>query len=762
MKRISSMRRASLVALGLLAVGSSFMGCLNRPIQPIEPRDTSTIVEKLPRSNVDKIDLLLMLDNSGSMGDKQAILSAAVPELVRGLLNPNCVDENGVVVSTPKTAIEGCPKGTEREFEPVKDIHVGVVTSSLGDLGTKACASAKRRDDHGKLVTADNMGGAVKTYQDKGFLQWDPDKKLKPQGEDDLDGFGEHVKELVGGVTEQGCGYEMQLESWYRFLVDPDPYQSVNIVSHAGSSWVSAEPQGIDTELLQERNDFMRPDSLLAIVMLTDENDCSINDTGYGVMAINGGTDRGMARARSECEKDINDPCCRSCAQQVANDTCPADPACATTLTKDEDPVNLRCWNTKKRFGMDFLFPTSRYVDGLKEKNVKNRRGELVPNPIFNPSDPTASARDSSLVFLAGIVGVPWQDIARRNAQGKPDLKVGLNQDGEAVGGLMSFQEMSVKDTKSGLTTWDLILGDPENNIVPADPLMWESRGPRMGQNPLTGEPLAPTTANSPTANSGNGHEFTPNDKLDPLQFACTFPLPAPEKDDECAQLKDSPLCQKADGTHDDTMRYGAKGFPGIRELEVLKGLGEQGIVGSVCPAQMQTKDPTYGYSPAVGGIIERLKQRLANKCLPHPLTPDKKNGNSVSCLVLEAQKVTDPSVCNQCNTDARGPVEARHQSAVAEARKQGDFNCFCEIPQLLGDEGKQCQTDASPDPLYNGKPIDGWCYVDALEGGAKIVKKDCKNSTDRQEVRFVGNGHSAPGTTLFITCNQDNSVGSE
>jgi len=37
------------------------------------------------------------------------------------------------------------------------------------------------------------------------------------------------VRVMVLGAGQTGCGYESQLESWYRFLVDPDPYQSISI-----------------------------------------------------------------------------------------------------------------------------------------------------------------------------------------------------------------------------------------------------------------------------------------------------------------------------------------------------------------------------------------------------------------------------------------------------------------------------------------------------------------------------------------------------
>ncbi|EYF06119.1 Hypothetical protein CAP_2309 [Chondromyces apiculatus DSM 436] len=77
--------------MAALATVGTF-GCLQRPIETLEPRTTTTIVERLTQSAVDKIDILLAIDNSISMADKQDILALAVPDLVEGLVNPPCVD----------------------------------------------------------------------------------------------------------------------------------------------------------------------------------------------------------------------------------------------------------------------------------------------------------------------------------------------------------------------------------------------------------------------------------------------------------------------------------------------------------------------------------------------------------------------------------------------------------------------------------------------------------------------------------------------
>jgi hypothetical protein len=275
---------AATVTLGM----TGMMGCLNRPIEPLEPRRTSTIVERLTQSSVDKIDLVLGIDNSRSMADKQQILEVAIPDLVNGLVNPRCLDPNGVPSAMQPTGpLESCPiAGHKREFEPVTDIHIGIISSSIGGHGADACPDQENNtcapspnftnNDKGHLVTrGDECGGVdVATYQNKAFLAWDPKQKLTPPGEGNLMNLTTSLAQMVVGTGQIGCGYEAQLESWYRFLVDPEPYEKITAIDG------KATPENVDQTLLTQRADFLRPDSLLAIIMLTDENDCSIKEFG--------------------------------------------------------------------------------------------------------------------------------------------------------------------------------------------------------------------------------------------------------------------------------------------------------------------------------------------------------------------------------------------------------------------------------------------------------------------------------------------------
>ncbi|MEZ4437818.1 MAG: hypothetical protein R3B72_01925 [Polyangiaceae bacterium] len=490
-----------------MIAGSAAMvtGCLNRPIERVEPRTTTTIVERLTQSSVDKIDLLLVIDNSRSMADKQEILNLAVPDLVNELINPKCVDDNGMPLQAaqqPTDPLQDCPAGSQREFDPILDIHIGILSSSIGSHGADACDPAQMSNlnfsvnDKAHLIERSGTDAGdppVPTWEGKGFLAWDPSGEphtsgpFSGPGEADINNLTANVRAMVTGAGEVGCGYEATLEAWYRFLVDPTPYESITIDKN------SAVLEGTDTVIVGDgpnnpgqRQLFLRPDSLLAIIMLSDENDCSIRDGGQFYFAAQLGNNFRLPRPRAACATDPNDECCRSCGQGPGAGCSEAQDDCSTNLSLAEDHPNMRCFNQKQRFGIDFLYPTDRYVTGLTQFQVQDRFGNVADNPLFTdllPGDEISAVRDQGLVFIAGIVGVPWEDIARRNDAGLPDLINGLDSEGNVAGGFQSGIELAANDT------WNLILGDPncyatDPNCRPEDPHMIESILPAAARTP--------------------------------------------------------------------------------------------------------------------------------------------------------------------------------------------------------------------------------------------------------------------------------------
>ncbi|HRI68225.1 MAG TPA: hypothetical protein PK156_28540, partial [Polyangium sp.] len=88
----------------LLGLGAlTFLANCSGDATDLGPPCTTTIItEKLQQSSLDKIDILLAIDNSRSMADKQQILALAVPDLVKSLINPRCINQmDGTIAPQP-------------------------------------------------------------------------------------------------------------------------------------------------------------------------------------------------------------------------------------------------------------------------------------------------------------------------------------------------------------------------------------------------------------------------------------------------------------------------------------------------------------------------------------------------------------------------------------------------------------------------------------------------------------------------------------
>lgn len=798
--------------LGLATVSVALSGCLDRPVGVEQPRTTNVLVDTLVQSAVDKIDLLFVVDNSISMADKQAIMALAVPDLVRRLVSPVCV-EGDMVVEEPASSKDICTRGA-REFNPINDIHIGIVTSSLGGYGAQLdCSGQGNADAVQSIDMAELLGSlprgstAAPSAGATGFLSW--------TATSDVTAFGDEFTNLVKSAGEYGCGWEATLESWFRFLVDPYPYTKIvrkacNASDTANScagpeTMPGTETPMLNQKILDQRKQFLRPDSLLAIVMLTDENDCSFKASGQtwrlsqsaqadasGALAYYPAF-RGTA-ACSNPEMGPNHKCCHSCGQATVPDGCPTMPdamgaaaavGCEAgrkfTIDETGDHPNLRCYDQKRRFGVDYLYPTVRYSNALKQHSVcpplssdtvavDGCQYDPAPNPIFADldDDPTpAVPRPQGLIFLAGILGVPWQDIAvDPNA---PTLKYRVNRpDADAM----------------DLIDWNLILGpDVEPGVPrqPADPLMRESVTPRTGTNPATGEALAPPGSGY-MANKINGHEWTIKDESD-LQYACIFPV----ADNKCITKADAeakrdngesvsncdctdypgdewgnPLCQAQGDAFDDTQRH-AKAYPGLRELEVLKAYGANSIVASICPKSVDDAGAAdYGYRPAVRAIVDRLKEQLADQCLTRSLSiKEGDKGPEAACKIIEAKRLGPGETANCEAARARTPVEeaidqiARRELEEKNQCKKGE----CDKSQFQLCTITQITSGTNPDAYESclnkleAPKGDGWCYVDPAKGlGSNDLVAKCPE-TARRKLRFVGLGTPETNTVTLYAC---------
>jgi hypothetical protein len=188
------------------------------------PESTPETLTSIPIGGLhDKVDLLFMIDNSPSMAPKQTELRARFPELLQKF------------------------QALASAGNPVS-YHIGVVTSDLGAgpyvLGSGQCRPGGDNGALQKLGAAADESCAPPTGS-ANFIDYDQINGTDnlPAGQDLPTTFA-----CMASVGDKGCGFEQPLESVYLALHDPP-------AANAG---------------------FLRPDALLVVVFLTDEDDCSI------------------------------------------------------------------------------------------------------------------------------------------------------------------------------------------------------------------------------------------------------------------------------------------------------------------------------------------------------------------------------------------------------------------------------------------------------------------------------------------------------
>jgi len=525
-----------------------------------------------------KVDILFVVDNSASMNDKAELLAASAGTLLRKL--------------APAT----------------NDVHVGVISSSLGSFGGDTCADTPPMNGLAHLQTK-APGGATVAGAAQGFLSFTGGS---------VDALVTDTESLVKGVgATLGCGLEAQLESVHRFLSAPDPWQKVSI-----DRTNQARYDGVDAELLAQRAAFLRPDSLVVVVMLTDEDDSSVDPLSIGgqgwafmanqfpgstVFRADGKTTT-APRASSACTTNPASPDCTSCGFAATCDASTpdcqalkADPECQKNggyWGPNEDQLNVRFHRMKERYGIDPQFPLSRYTDALTKVKVPRRSDEHAESPGPMGSRKIApydggTASCTNPLFAASLPKGPGDELCNLpvGPRGKELVVFAV------IGGVPETL-LSAGAPKS----WDAVVGpDPGafeyDNI---DPHMIQSTEPRAGLAPPS------TTLGDNGPDPVHGREWLT--QKDDLQYACTFTLPTPrtctasDPSCDCAPSgKYPPLCGATAST-----QVKAKAYPTIRPLRVARSLGDRAITASICPS-----DPSLGYAGTMSILAARLEPRI-------------------------------------------------------------------------------------------------------------------------------------------------------
>jgi hypothetical protein len=288
------------------------------------PRDLETPVPrpcgKLEEIEVRNLDLLFMVDNSGSMKEEQTALRRELPRMIERLTSG---DTDG----------DGKP-----DMRPIVELHLGVVSSNMGLVGIVGIDKCMGLGDDAVLqhTPSFELSDCAPSYPS--FLTYRSANGDSAQTASDF--------ACISTLGTDGCGFEQPLEAVLKALW-PSNDDRITFLP---------DPQG---EGARGRGDtdnagFLRPTggtdtSLVAVVLVSDEDDCSSKNTAH-----------------------LRPPAF-------------LDPARREDRLLLTQGLNVRC-----ELNPDHLHAVSRYVDGLQA---------LRPD-------------SQGLVVLGAIVGVPTALVA--------------------------------------------------------------------------------------------------------------------------------------------------------------------------------------------------------------------------------------------------------------------------------------------------------------------------------------------------------------
>jgi hypothetical protein len=180
---------------------------------------------------ISAVDLVVMVDNSGSMREEQEALARWFPDLIRELVAPSDADGDRLP-----------------DHAPADDLHIGVISQDLGTAWYYVSTCPRPGGgDRGCFLHAPDPAahGCAPAYPR--FLERDSSNA----DEYDADRMGTDFA-CIATLGTDGCGFEQQIEAARRALVE------------------NTAPGGCN-------EGFLRPDSLLGVIWVSDENDGSVD-----------------------------------------------------------------------------------------------------------------------------------------------------------------------------------------------------------------------------------------------------------------------------------------------------------------------------------------------------------------------------------------------------------------------------------------------------------------------------------------------------
>jgi len=230
------MRRSAAASLVTLTAGL-LAGCPDRSIDEVTPQQGRVEAKDIPVNVNRDLDLLFLIDDSPSMKDKQNNLANNFPDFIK------------VLSSIPG----GLPS-----------VHIGVTTSDMGTkgasdsapgpaippLGNGGCSGVGKNGNlqaFGAAITAGSVFIADTVDATTGIRNTTNYNQANG-GKSDIVELEKVFSTMARGAGAGGCGFEQHLEAIHQALQPDNP---VNV-------------------------GFLRPNAFLGVIIIADEDDCSM------------------------------------------------------------------------------------------------------------------------------------------------------------------------------------------------------------------------------------------------------------------------------------------------------------------------------------------------------------------------------------------------------------------------------------------------------------------------------------------------------
>lgn len=198
-----------------IAAATFMAGCPDREVSELNPQQGKVEYKDIPVTVNRDLDLLFIIDNSGSMGEEQNSLKANFPKFIEVL----------------NTIQGGLP-----------NVHIAVVNSDMGTLGGPPIPGSGGCSGQGS-------DGLMRELPNQPNVRYISDIKDDVTGVRTTNypmGMLTSTFSAIAEVGTGGCGFESHLGAMRRSLENP------------------------------ANANFLRPDAYLAVIIIADEDDCSL------------------------------------------------------------------------------------------------------------------------------------------------------------------------------------------------------------------------------------------------------------------------------------------------------------------------------------------------------------------------------------------------------------------------------------------------------------------------------------------------------